>query len=71
MRRWIWWLMPHWNARTRRQQVLAEARARQEVESRAAFVRIARMARILDQPTTVHPIVRPLLTRGQAARSES
>ncbi len=49
--------------------MLAEARARQEVESRAAFVRIERMARVLDQPTAVHPTVRPLLTRGQAARS--
>ncbi len=49
--------------------MLAEARARQEVESRAAFVRIERMARVLDQPTAVHPTVRPLLTRGQAAAS--
>jgi hypothetical protein len=27
------------------------------------------VAQILDQPTAVHPTVRPLLTRGQAART--
>ncbi|MDT5030430.1 MAG: hypothetical protein QOC94_601 [Actinoplanes sp.] len=70
MQRWIWWLMPPYGAKVRRRQVLAEARAWQDAERRAAYGRIAGVAQILDQPTAVHPTVTPLLTRGQAARSE-
>jgi hypothetical protein len=70
MRRWTWWLMPPYGAAIRRRQVIDEARARQDAERRAAYGRIVGVAAILDQPTAVQPTVAPLLTRGQAARSE-
>lgn len=49
--------------------MLAEARRWQDEERQAARTRLLGVARILDEPTAVHPTVRPLLTRGQAARS--
>ncbi|MDT5034575.1 MAG: hypothetical protein QOC94_4746 [Actinoplanes sp.] len=69
MQRWIWWLMPPYGAKVRRRQALAELRRWQDEERAAARDRLIGVAQILDQPTAVHPTVRPLLTRGQAART--
>lgn len=70
MRRWLWWLTPPWGAKVRRRQALEVLQRWQEEERAAARARLMGVAAILDQPTTTLPTVRPLLTRGQAARSE-
>ncbi|MDT5031234.1 MAG: hypothetical protein QOC94_1405 [Actinoplanes sp.] len=62
--------MPPYGAKIRTRHVLDEACAWQNAERRAAYGRLEGVARILDEPTAVHPTVRPLLTRGQAATSE-
>ena len=77
MRRWMWWLLPPWDTKIRRRQALAVMRAWQEEERRAARTRIGGVARILDEPTRVLPVVvrppapgeRTPLTRGQTART--
>jgi hypothetical protein len=69
MRRWIRRLLPPYGAQARRRRALAEARAWQDEERAAARARIAGIAGILDQPTTVLPTTRPLLTRAEAART--
>ena len=69
--RWIWWLLPPYGAETRRRQVLDEARRWQDEEQAAARARLVGVAQVIAEPTAVHPTVRPLLTRGQAARFES
>lgn len=55
-----------------REQILAEARAWQDEEREAARERIIGVAAVLDKPLYAQPKPppeRPLLTRGQAARS--
>jgi hypothetical protein len=56
--------MPPYGAKIRTRHVLDEACAWQNAERRAAYGRLEGVARILDEPTAVHPTVRPLLTRG-------
>ena len=61
------WIL--WRRKRSVAEILAEARARDEEEHRAA------VARILSQPTarlpviTPRPVTAPLLTRGQADRA--
>jgi hypothetical protein len=73
MRRWVWWLLPPWGAKARRRQFLAAMREWQEEERAAARDRVlGGVARLLDEPTRPQPVVRPhrpMLTRGQAART--
>jgi hypothetical protein len=69
MERWVWWLLPPYGARRRRAQALAMVRDWQEEERVAARRRILEVARVVDQPTAIYPVVSPLLTRGQAART--
>jgi hypothetical protein len=69
----MWWLMPPWGPKTRRRQTLALINQWQQEERAAAVrLRLPGVAEILQEPTSVLPVVRPerpLLTRGQAARS--
>jgi len=76
MRRWLWWLMPPWGAKVRQRQAIAMLRQRQDEERSADRARIVGVEAILAEPTRIYPVVslpalaeRPLLTRGQAART--
>ena len=76
---WLIWLMPPWGRNARRRAVLVQVKRWQKQERERAFGRIEYRNRgwngpmqggpTWDGPTRMNSAVLPLLTPGQAARS--
>jgi hypothetical protein len=58
-----------WARRARQRRSLAEAQRVQDAERRAAYARLSELARTWNGATERYPVARPLMTRGQAART--
>ena len=59
-----------WTSKAEREKLLAEVNAWQEEERAAARERIIGVAAVLARPLYAQPTERPLLTPGQAARTQ-